>query len=93
MKNNSKKNDYVPAYKVAIVETFDWYQTKREIVMFDDYKKAVIYADALFITMNYRWDSEIIMRQCDGGYEPRIYDRADLCIYESLTKYRRKWFW
>lgn len=97
MKINSDESTYKPPFSVVILDAMDAYyyaDVMEKMDLFDkieDYKKAVDVANALFVVKNYKWKSLDEMNDCDGGFDVRVYDSNNSCVYAAHTNFLKKW--
>ncbi len=57
----------------------------------DNLDKAKAIADALFVVKNYKWESLSEMNDCDGGYDVRVYDQNQTCVYRAHESFKENW--
>lgn len=90
---NNNQSNYHPPFSIVIIDAMDCYyyadifDNMEKYSVIDDYNKAIIIADALFIEKNKKWETLDEMNSCDGGYDVRIYDSKNSCVYAVHTKY------
>lgn len=57
----------------------------------NDFNKAKVVADALYILKNYKWNSFEEMTNVDGGWDVRVYDSNNSCIYIAHQTFGKTW--
>jgi hypothetical protein len=86
----------VAPFRVIEFDAFDAYyyaDLMGRMNLFDtvlDYRVARDLADALFTVHNYKWESLAAMNDCDGGWDVRVFDAKNSCVYAAHTKYKGK---
>ena len=95
---NTNESDRIPPFEIIILDAMD--MTYLADVMEDrmylvdtleDYGIAVALADALFVTKNYGWKSLQAMNELDAGYDVRVYNKNNACIYAAHTRFKEHW--
>lgn len=97
VKVNLDKSTHKTPFTVALLDATDAYyyadimENMEPFDKFEDIKKAIVVADALFVLKNYKWESLKEMNHLDAGYDVRIYDSNWSCVYAAHEKYKDKW--
>lgn len=58
--------------------------------LFLELKDAKKYADQSFDTFNKDWKSLSEMNDADGGYDARVYNEHEVCVYKSHERFSKK---
>ena len=95
---NTNESDRVPPFEIVILDAMDMAYLadvmEDRMYLFDtleDYGIGVALADALFVTKNYGWKSLQAMNELDAGYDVRVYNKNNACIYAAHTRFKEHW--
>lgn len=86
-------------FTVLILDAFDKYYyadfynggENETFAKADNIDLAKSLANALFITKNFMWKSLKEMNELDAGYDVRVYDSDNACVYAAHTHFQEKW--
>ena len=99
MKVNTDKTTYKSPFRVTVIDAMDAYYYAdvmgkvESVTTIETYDSAVKLADEIFIKKNSNWKSLEEMNHCDGGYDVRVYDTNQTCVYAAHQKYEGTGKW
>ena len=93
MNINTDLTTYKPPFKVIVIDAMDAYYyadimwTVEPKTIMETYETAIKLADEIFIEKNSRWGNLEKMNEYDAGYDVRVYDENNSCVYAVHIKY------
>lgn len=103
IKEENKKEEFTPPYKIAIIDLFDCYhyadivsQDRYSWLGWQDYANYVSYdgivelSDRLFWALNPEASTQEEWYEWDAGYDVRVYDKNNNCVYKAHEKLPKK---
>lgn len=99
MEINKDTSTFKAPFLIRIMDAFDSFYyadffnggQNEDFAKVDTFELAETIADALFISKNFMWDSLKDMNDLDAGFDVRVFDTNNSCVYASHEKFKDKW--